>query len=222
MDERSKLYALLRERFPQTAKAKLEAAAHSWLSGERNISEILRQVGWNRSYHGKVSKAFKEIAPIMASEAQVKADMVQKYIESEATGQPMPQAPPAQITSTPKVELIGGEETVKLLSGPAYLEKVDGLLLEALEEGTSERSIKILHDIRKDLADFAAEMPVTHMDIERTVGLEGLAGMDDVLVDTLSLFFEDIDHYPKCKQFLSDTFGVGPGYWNRKNQQATP
>jgi hypothetical protein len=199
----------LRDAFPKTREEKLRIVAKLTCEGVRNIQQVRRE-------SGIAPRQMEKMKHILRAYQAEQEDLA---IAAEMGGPPNAEAPsaepgPGSILQPPALTVKTADDGATILSGPLFLSRIDAMLEAALED-QNERKVKILHDIRKEIADFATEMPVTHLDIERTVGLEGLAGMDQVLCETLALFFEDIDHYPLCMAFLSDVFKLPHDFWAR-------
>ena len=88
------------------------------------------------------------------------------------------------------------EQGKRLISGSEYVSMCEEGMLEANKDKRT-RDFKIFSDLRNSVVDVAAELPTTHLDIERTVGREGLLGMDEVLAETISHLTDHIESFPK-------------------------
>ena len=107
---------------------------------------------------------------------------------------------PSQNTSTFKH--VPGKRPISASEYVTMLEKG----MRGADEAGDTPTFKILAELRNKIVDVAAELPTTHLDIERTVGMEGLLGMDGVLAETLSKLVDHADQFPKTMMSLRAIF----------------
>lgn len=181
--EKEAFDALERRRTKDSIRARHREMAQQWASGQRTAAALQRNFGLAH----QTAVTIRQYLETAEREAAV--------IRYEST--PAPQLiAPSDIKAPPLVENGSHKYTAPTLTGPAFLRRLDELLKEAIEEG-SIANIDKLYKIRTELSDFASELPNTHVDIERTLGIAGLKGMDQVLAETLSNLPEHARSFPK-------------------------
>ena len=137
-------------------------------------------------------------------------DFLEKERENEETSNFAPQLISEADIKAP--DLTKAPDGKRLISGTDYISMCEEGMISANSDGRV-RDFKLYSDLRSSVVDIAAEMPATHLDIERTLGREGLLGMDEVLAKTIARLAEYHTDFPKTWTTLCRMFG-------RENQAA--
>jgi hypothetical protein len=166
------------------------------------------------------------ISPITAQKYRAALIAAQEH-EGIAYTAPEPPAPP-EPTKPAELEMpensapisIGtATDGTPLITGPNYLAMLESLMLSAHQDGRV-KDFKDLSIVRNAIVDVGAQLPQTAVDIERTLGHEGLQGMDKVLSETMAYYTDHWASFPNLHETLCAIFAQDPETF--KPQPLTP